>query len=553
MATLHLRHLSGKEALEKFTTAIAEFYDGNVIRQVIIHTNIMDGHVRLENIATRVLTSQLPIKKLADLLADRPFLYCRQITAAFDHGESIQYSTDGILATIDINGPSHMPPERFADQLIRMTDVLGKHFTLTRKPEVLNEHLTAEQRDGLRHYEQALSDLTTQTAQLGRMAATQMQESQKVLDQRLADLEKRYDQRSQTLEADYQARCQQLDRRAQELEAQHQQRLQALEPEYEAKKQDLEHREQELKAQVQQQLHTLETADEARKQDLERREQELKNRYEQRVRTLEADHQTRGQDLERRQQDLEKRYEQRAQTLEADYQAKRLDLDRRAEELKHQAEQRVQSLEANYQAKSQELNRREQELKALAEQCDVRARAVTRRDLVQKMQELIEKQKDVATSPDVEQKRKLLHQVCLAVLGGFGALLIFVVLAIVIKQQTAWQQTILPLAVVTLGFGSTLAFYLRSNHQWLAEHARTELANRKLGSDILRANWIAELFMESKENSRIELPEGLLLTFAQGLFSDAPGEIGQPMNHRLRHLVPSEGNLAVGGNGKHAE
>jgi len=610
MAILHLRHLNGKEGLEKFTAAIAEFYDGNVVRQITISTNLLDSHVRLENIAARVLTAQLPIKRLAELLSERPYLHCRQMTVGFDQGERIQYSTDEVLATIEITPPSHMPPERFGDLLIRMTDVLGRHLTLTRKPEILNEHLTSEQKEGLRYYERALSDLTAQADQLGRIAAVQTQESQKFLDQKVGEMENRYEQRVQGLEADWHARNEAVDRREQELEKRYEQRVLAVEPDYQAKRQELDRREEdlerryeqrsqgleaeyqakrqeldrrseelkqqaeqqtrvieadcqakrqeldrrseELKQQAEQHVQILEADYQAKKQDVERREKELENRYEQRLRALDAEQQVRNQDVERREKELEKRHEQRGQVLEADhqaakqelgrreqelekqyeqrvqvmeggYQAKLQEVDRRGEELKQQAEQRVEAVRMSHQSRGQELDRREEQLKQQAEQLDAQSTAVNRRELVKKMQAMIEQEKEAKTSPQTEQKRKIIDQVCISVLGGFGSLLVFLVIWIAGWKQVTWH-TLLPLGVVTIGFGCTLAFYLRFNNQWFAEHARAEFASRKLGSDFLRANWIAELFLESKENSKLDLPDGLLRAFAQGLFAEANGD-----------------------------
>ena len=262
----------------------------------------------------------------------------------------------------------------------------------------------------------------------------------------------------------------------------------------------------------------LEADFQVREQDLAHRGEELQRQSEQRVAAREAACQARTEDLDRRQRDLEQSVQQRLQIIDSEATATRQSLDRREAELEKRHQQRMEALEADYQSRSRDLAQREQTLDARAKEVDAAARIGGRRELVTRMLGLIEQQqKEVHVSPEAEQRRKTIQQVCLPVLGGFGLLMVLVVVRMIFQSAPSWQ-TILPLIVVTAGFALTLWFYLRSHQQWLAEQARAESTGRKLGADLLRANWIAELFMESRENARVDLPDRLLESFAQGLF-----------------------------------
>ena len=171
------------------------------------------------------------------------------------------------------------------------------------------------------------------------------------------------------------------------------------------RKRGLDGREAELEKRLEQRAAAMEGEYQVKGQELARREEAFKQRMDERERALVADDKGRQEALERRGQELEKRFEQRLRTLESDYLAKQSDVERRNEELEAQAQGQMRASEAELAARNAELENREREVKKQAEQLQVRARAVTRRDLLYKMQDMVEKQREVRSSPETERKR----------------------------------------------------------------------------------------------------------------------------------------------------
>lgn len=187
-----------------------------------------------------------------------------------------------------------------------------------------------------------------------------------------------------------------------------------------------------------------------------------------------------------------------------------------------------EALEAEYQSKKQSLDKRDEEFKEKQKTFDTQTRMIARRELRDKLHKAIEDQASVNVTAETEDKRKVIHKICVPVIIGFAVLLATSVFTLLWRKELHWFN-FTAVTICAIGLAGTLVFYLRFNNQWFSELARAEFANRKLKLDVLRANWIAELFLESKASEKIDLPDSLLISFAQNLFTDFD------WSHRVQH------------------
>lgn len=152
------------------------------------------------------------------------------------------------------------------------------------------------------------------------------------------------------------------------------------------------------------------------------------------------------------------------------------------------------------------------------EAIDARDRTTTRRELLKKIREILEQQKDVQLSPATTSKRSTITVTCVlvmlasAVLAGRAAWMIT-------ERGLAWSHGV-PMSAGLLLFASTLVFFLRWNDAWFADHARAEFQTMRNHADILRASWVAELYFEWTESKDTEFPPVLAERLTQNLFAE---------------------------------
>jgi hypothetical protein len=199
-------------------------------------------------------------------------------------------------------------------------------------------------------------------------------------------------------------------------------------------------------------------------------------------------------------------------------------------DLEKNYEQKRNGLEQEYQKRQQSIGDRELAFKKAQEAFDLKARMVARRDLSKRLQDLLEKQKEITISKRSEGKRWPVHVTSWIAMLFFGTMAGCFVYRIAWNLNSDWHSA-WPLSVAMIGFGSTLIFYLRFIYQWFAELAGSEFTTRKLLNDFVRANWVAELYLESKENAQIDIPVELLASFTRNLFIDFDWK------HRVQHPV----------------
>jgi hypothetical protein len=177
---------------------------------------------------------------------------------------------------------------------------------------------------------------------------------------------------------------------------------------------------------------------------------------------------------------------------------------------------RLDALEKEYATKAEALKTDREKLEGEKKKFDDRDRTHVRRDLLDKLKQIIEKQREPKLSAATEAKQQKVE-------WTFRALMILAVLATIGFAVAAGYSEIgwrflIPAGAWSAIFLSTFFFYLRWCNHWFERHARAEFANSKFESDVTRASWLAELFFEWKEEKKLDFPAELITSFTQDLF-----------------------------------
>lgn len=214
--------------------------------------------------------------------------------------------------------------------------------------------------------------------------------------------------------------------------------------------------------------------------------------------------------------------------------------------LQAQYEQEKKELEDNFTEKNKELENKEALFNERIKNFDERERTVVRRDLLEKIKVIIEEQKEITLSKKTIEKRLLINIVSIIILiitglASFGGLgLIFYQEFIIGKIYN--YSIFIPVTTFTLFFASTLIFFVRWNYQWFKQHADIEFQNKKYLLDILRANWIIEMFFESKQNNNnIELPKEIYTVLSKNMFELAENKY--KAEHPVEDILKSLKNI----------
>jgi hypothetical protein len=203
----------------------------------------------------------------------------------------------------------------------------------------------------------------------------------------------------------------------------------------------------------------------------------------------------------------------------------------RLDELERMYQEKNASLAQEHAAREAKLEAESKRLKEWEASIDARDRTTTRRDLLQKIKDILDQQKAVTLSTGTVRKRTVITTTCLAAmavglsLAGLGAY------EAANTQLLRWSGT---LAAGTLLFASTLVFFLRWSDAWFRDHARFEMQAMRNHADILRASWVAELYFEWLEEEKGDFPEALTEHLTRNLFANGadPG-VSHPMEDVL--------------------
>ncbi len=148
--------------------------------------------------------------------------------------------------------------------------------------------------------------------------------------------------------------------------------------------------------------------------------------------------------------------------------------------------------------------------------------------------------KGVELSPKTNGKRNLIHGVFITTILCLMTLAIAFATKIMSDAAEPNWRLFLPLAAGTIGFATTILFYIKWNDAWMKEHARAELYRMRVRSDLKRVSWLAEMLLEWKEKKEIPFPPEVVSAMTQNLFADDAfkGEV----NHPLEQLLAAAAN-----------
>ncbi|MDB6024170.1 MAG: hypothetical protein JWM68_393 [Verrucomicrobiales bacterium] len=202
-------------------------------------------------------------------------------------------------------------------------------------------------------------------------------------------------------------------------------------------------------------------------------------------------------------------------------------LIKKTEELDAAYNKRRLDLDADHKQREEKLGKQEELFSLEKKKFDARENTVVRRDLLSRIEAIIEKQKSIEISDATIKKREPIHRFCQF------AMLVAVAMAAVFGYKVFtdsvfdWHH-LLPFSTGTILFVSTGIFYIRWNDQWFKDHAHAEFQNRKFYTDILRASWIAELLFEWKEKKEVPFPDTLISSYTSNLFVDTVSDARTP-------------------------
>ena len=208
---------------------------------------------------------------------------------------------------------------------------------------------------------------------------------------------------------------------------------------------------------------------------------------------------------------------------------------------------REAELEADHAESARRLGERERELEERVSEFETRENRHVRRDLLRRIQAVIDSRKTIELSPKTGEKRKdvrgLLRGLLLA-----GAILAAVFgYKVVASDEVKWHH-IAPLSAGVVMFTSGLIYFIRWSDQWFSRHAQAEFRNMKFSDDILRASWIAEMLFEWKESGESDeaFPPELLSRLSTNLFQNEPWASAEHPAEQIVKLVKDATEIQAG-------
>jgi hypothetical protein len=214
---------------------------------------------------------------------------------------------------------------------------------------------------------------------------------------------------------------------------------------------------------------------------------------------------------------------------------------KKTEELDARYTQKNKELDETYNAKNKVLIDSEEVFRKEKAGFDARENTVVRRDLLGKIQAIVENQKKIEITSATIEKRRPIGIICLVLFGLALCLMVFFGYKLFLETSPNWFH-VAPFSTGMILFISTAIFYIRWNDQWFKEHANAEFENRQFSRDIVRASWIAELLFEWKEKKEVPFPEQLIASYTTGLFKD--NDIVKTTKHPFDDLKSLAGSVS---------
>lgn len=212
-------------------------------------------------------------------------------------------------------------------------------------------------------------------------------------------------------------------------------------------------------------------------------------------------------------------------------------------------------LEESYTLKNRDLDKIRKELD---DKNNTHARREIRRDLISTIEKRIENFK---LSKDTSSLRWPVHFafILLVTLSGVGIFLYSRDYLALLENQKFLENTsavafglLKPLGFTIL-FSTSFVFYIRWLIAWFDKNAEEEMMLRKFQLDVHRSSWIVETVLESVSQHKQQIPNELILKFANNLFVkniDNGDKISHPIDDLASALLGSAAKtkLKIGDN-----
>jgi hypothetical protein len=209
-----------------------------------------------------------------------------------------------------------------------------------------------------------------------------------------------------------------------------------------------------------------------------------------------------------------------------------------SEELERKFLERKKELEDGIAAKTADFIKEKEAWEASVKGYELRENTAIRRKLLNDILERHSKREEFKFSSNTETKRaKVLNAFVLLLGTAFAVgctLLMWQLIGTTQGKALDWQLVTVGAVLVGV-FVATAIYFIKWNDKFFRDHADAELNNSKWAQDIMRASWIAELYIELRKNSGPELPPELLQSFTQNLFT--PGADGSNASHPYEEVL----------------
>lgn len=197
------RH-AATDALQRFARSLVAALPDATINTGHCHTNLKNGHVPIPtgtvktSLAELAASPQVHLQKIPCLHLKDLDIQLAGVSSAANHHVNVHYSEreNAVGAEITISS-TELWNEK---SLLRLVDALHAEFTLRRHDILALEATSKGEREVLRAYENSLSALQTNVAELGTVIAAQEKRLGEFLIQKTQQLEERYAAKEQQLE-----------------------------------------------------------------------------------------------------------------------------------------------------------------------------------------------------------------------------------------------------------------------------------------------------------------------------------------------------------------
>lgn len=198
--------------------------------------------------------------------------------------------------------------------------------------------------------------------------------------------------------------------------------------------------------------------------------------------------------------------------------------ERRFSKLEEDFNKRKQELLEEIDQEKNLLNSREQELDKRKEKYDLRENKAVRRDLLDKISNLIAENKAINLSDSTIKKRKPVFAICLVSMLIGLAMAGLSIYTIFTQKDMDKNLVMIPFTSGIVLFSTTLIYLLRWSNSWVKKHTDVEFQNIQFSQDILRASWLAEMVFEAQKENDKEVPPILIEQFSKNLFNRQKSE-----------------------------